>query len=112
MPDKATIAQETRHQQGERAPEAALYWDIRDIQFHCRMGRSTAWRLVREDGFPPPVLCGKRSVLWPQREVVGFLEERRDAGHYRRARAVPTAQPVQFAARPVRSRAARRTAST
>ena len=59
-----------------------VYWDIDDVQFHCRIGRSTAWRLVREDGFPPPVVLGKRTVLWPREEVIAFVEDRRDPRHY------------------------------
>lgn len=66
------------------APTTAVYWNIRDIQFHCRISRSTAWRLVREERFPPPVLHGKRCVLWPSIEVMEFLEARREPGHYRR----------------------------
>src|SRR5947209_8482370 len=64
----------------DRQPE---YWDVRDIQFHCRMGRSTAWRLVRENGFPAPVVHGKRCILWPRSEVIAFLERRRSEEHYR-----------------------------
>lgn len=95
-------------QPGDRDRDAAVFWDIRDIQFHCRMGRSTAWRLVREDGFPAPVVCGKRTVLWPRDEVTVFLEGRRDPGHYRRGMtpAAPAA-PAPFVARSVRHRTPR-----
>ena len=93
-------------QPGDRDSDAAVYWDIRDIQFHCRMGRSTAWRLVREDGFPAPVLCGKRIVLWPRVEVMLFLDGRRSPGHYRRETAPPSSS-TSFVARAVRHRAAR-----
>lgn len=87
--------------------DAADYWDIRDVQFHCRMGRSTAWRLVRSDDFPAPVLCGKRMVLWPRREVMAFLEGRREQGHYRREAAPAPATPAPFVARSVRHRSPR-----
>lgn len=58
------------------------YWDIDDVQFNCRIGKSTAWRLVREEGFPPPVILGRRTVLWPREEVIAFVEDRRDPRHY------------------------------
>lgn len=89
------------------APGAAVYWNIRDIQFHCRIGRSTAWRLVREDGFPAPVLYGKRCVLWPRVEVMEFLEARREFDHYTREKRGVTGSPSPdptFVARPIRSR--------
>lgn len=87
--------------------EEAHYWSIRDIAFHCRMGRSTAWRLVREGGFPAPVVYGQRCLLWPREEVIEYMEARRDPGHYRRG-CVPTSESSQsapFSARPVRGRA-------
>jgi len=62
----------------------STYWDIEDVQFHCRIGRSTAWRLVRRDGFPAPVVFSPRGVLWPREEVVAFMELHRNPGHYRR----------------------------
>lgn len=94
-------------QPGDDDRDAAAYWDIRDVQFHCRMGRSTAWRLVREDGFPAPVLCGKRIVLWPRDEVMLFLDGRRSPGHYRREAAPPPSNSTSFVARAVGHRAAR-----
>src|SRR2546423_11520672 len=59
-----------------------IYWDIDDVQFHCRIGKSTAWRLVREEGFPAPVVLGRRTLLWPRAEVIAFVEEKRDPEHY------------------------------
>ena len=90
-------------------PIAAEFWNIKDIQFHCRIGRSTAWRLVREEGFPAPILYGKRCVLWPRAEIMEFLEARRDPAHYegqpRLVRSPAQPAPV-FATRPVRRRSA------
>lgn len=88
-------------------PSAAEFWNIRDIQFHCRIGRSTAWRLVREVDFPAPILYGKRCVLWPRVEVMVFLEERRDPKHYEPAPRRPprgAGSVPAFSARPVRRR--------
>ena len=82
------------------APATAVYWNIRDIQFHCRISRSTAWGLVREEGFPAPVLHGKRCVLWPSCEVVEFLEVRRQPGRYHRA---GSEESPTFVSRPVGS---------
>lgn len=89
------------------APDLAVYWDIRDLQFHCRIGRSTAWRLVREEGFPAPVVYGKRGVIWPSAEVIQFLERRRDQAHYNKPAGSRRDAPAvsQFAVRPVRRRA-------
>ncbi len=61
----------------------STYWTIRDIQFHCRIGRSTAWRLVRRHDFPPPVVFGARAVMWPRAEVIDFMELHRRPDHYR-----------------------------
>ncbi len=58
------------------------YWDIDDIQFHCRIGRTTAWRLVRSNTFPAPVVLGPKSLVWPREEVVTFMEARRQSDHY------------------------------
>jgi len=86
-----------------RSPE---YWDIRDIQFQCRVSRSTAWRMVRESEFPEPVVYGKKCVLWPREEVVRFLEGRRDPGHY--APPTPTPSPTpSFSSRSLRARSRR-----
>jgi predicted DNA-binding transcriptional regulator AlpA len=61
----------------------AIYWDVDDIQHHCRISRTTAWRLIRtEPDFPPPVVLGPKSLVWPRREVVAFMEARRRAGYY------------------------------
>ncbi len=68
----------TSNDDDELAPARAVYWDIRDVQFHCRVGRSTAWRMVRESGFPAPIVYSKRCVMWPSAEVIAFLEQRRD----------------------------------
>lgn len=91
------------------APTAAELWNIRDVQFHCRIGRSTAWRLVREDGFPAPILYGKRCVLWPRAEIMKFLEARRDPSHYETQvprRRSPAQPSPPFASRPVRRHSA------
>ena len=86
--------------------ETATYWDIDDVQFHCRVSRSTAWRLVRSDGFPPPVVFGRR-VVWPRVEVVIFMEERRDPNYYAaqdQSAGAPPGRAPAFASRPVRRR--------
>jgi len=80
---RATDGLAASHQVGARTDgsEAATYWDIDDVQFHCRVSRSTAWRLVRSDGFPPPAVFGRR-VVWPRAEVVIFMEDRRVPNYY------------------------------
>lgn len=88
----------------QTAPE---YWDINDIQFHCRIGRTTAWRLVRRPSFPVPILVSAKRLVWSREEVVDFLEGQREPERYRRQ---PTAASLagdtqpSYAARPVRAR--------
>jgi len=62
--------------------DKTTYWDIRDIQHECRIGRTTAWRLVKEPGFPAPVVVGERSLSWPAYEVVQYLETMRQRDRY------------------------------
>jgi predicted DNA-binding transcriptional regulator AlpA len=78
----------------------AVYWDIRDIQFHCRVSRSTAWRMVDEPDFPLRMTYG-RCVRWPRAEVMQFLENRRvqpsisQRGHRQLATSGFTTRPVR-----------------
>ena len=90
----------TRGTSTERDP---VFWDIKDVEFHCRIGRSTAWRLVREAGFPAPVVLGSRTVVWPRAEVIAFIEDKRDPGHYV-GEAEVAREPI-FAVRPNRRQA-------
>ena len=91
----------------------ATYWDIEDIQFHCRLSRTTAWRLARHDaGFPIPVILGPRNFVWPRAEVVAFLEARRRAAPQgkkpaTRTQRVPNEQAAVYSPRPLRSRPGR-----
>lgn len=64
------------------ATGAATYWDIDDIQFHCRIGRTTAWGLVKLQDFPPPVVLGPKGLVWPRAEILTFMESRRRPEHY------------------------------
>lgn len=79
-----------------------VFWDIEDLLFHCRIGRSTAWRLVREPGFPAPLILGRRTLVWPRGEVMSFLEEKRDPGHYEQRSDEPDRQVLTV--RPSRRR--------
>src|SRR5438552_3519726 len=100
MEDAAATVLERRSGSPDRDP---IYWDIDDVQFHCRIGRSTAWRLVREEGFPAPIVLGKRTLVWPRAEVIAFVELKRDPSHYS---ADSTAnEPAGFAVRANRRRA-------
>ena len=63
----------------------AAYWDIEDIQFHCRISRTTAWKLARSDrDFPAPVVLGPRAVVWRRVDVLAFMESRQRPDHYRK----------------------------
>lgn len=83
----------------ERDP---VFWDIKDVEFHCRIGRSTAWRLVREADFPAPVVLGRRTLVWPRAEVLTFIEDKRDPDHY--ATPVVEERSSSFTLRPSRRR--------
>ncbi len=64
------------------ATEQSMYWGIADIEHQCRISRSTAWRLVRREGFPAPVVLTRRCLMWPRDEVIDFIERHRDPTHY------------------------------
>src|SRR3954451_12554829 len=99
--EQSPSALASRRNYGKRESEP-VYWDIDDLQFHCRIGRSTAWRLVREDGFPPPVVLGRRTLLWPRAEVISFVEEKREPTHY--LSVAPSSLSSGFTVRPNRRR--------
>ena len=87
QPDAASAARGSRSE--------TTYWNVDDIQFHCRIGRTRAWRLVREPDFPAPVVLGATTLIWPRIEVVRFLEARRQVDRYpgRRAPAGSSCEP-------------------
>lgn len=88
----------------ELAPSGSTYWGIADVEYHCRVSRKTAWRLVRSPGFPAPVVLGRR-VLWPRDEVITFIEDKRDPDRYATEPPRPTRVHAPFSAREVRRRA-------
>jgi hypothetical protein len=79
------------------------FWSIGDLQFHCRIGRTRAWELVREAGFPKPVAVGRR-LIWPRSEVLEFLEARRRRDYGLTSAAVAVLDGPRFLERPVRRR--------
>ena len=85
------------------APEQSMYWGIADIEHHCRISRSTAWRLVRREGFPAPVVLTRRCLMWPRDEVIDFIERHRDPMHYvTTAAGKPVSGPARaFSSRPI-----------
>lgn len=86
---------------------ATVFWSIRDIQRHCRIGRTTAWKLVKDPGFPAPVIVGKRKMTWPVGEVIQFLETLRQPDHYLGSKARTTNSaliPHDYRVREVRTR--------
>jgi predicted DNA-binding transcriptional regulator AlpA len=83
----------------------AEYWDIRDIQFHCRVSRSTAWRMVDEPDFPRRITYG-RCVRWPRAEVMQFLEKRRAQPQPAERRVARASTAPAFTTRSVRRRSA------
>ena len=79
----------------------ATFWDIDDIQFHCRVGRTTAWKLVKRPDFPDPVVVGPHGLVWPRAEVVAFMDTRRSPSHYGRRHDLPAVPADSFVSRPV-----------
>jgi hypothetical protein len=58
------------------------------------LGRTATYALIKEDGFPPPLVLGNR-YRYPADEVTAWLEERRAAQQQERTAATPTvAHPV------------------
>lgn len=98
----------TRVVEVDDSTTTAAYWDIQDIQFHCRISRTTAWRLVREEGFPAPVVLGPRNLIWPRSEVIAFFETRRRPGHYEPPTDATSRRPTGRDSAPYVSRAVRR----
>jgi predicted DNA-binding transcriptional regulator AlpA len=85
---------------------SATYWDINDIQFHCRIGRTTAWKLVKRFDFPAPVVLGPKSLVWPSRDVVAYMESHRAPSHYGPDERLVAERPssVTYTLRPVSRR--------
>ncbi len=101
-----TLLNDHRRESDRPTRNQSTYWDIDDLQFHCRIGRSTAWRLVRRDDFPSPIVFNPRGVLWPREEVIAFMEQHREPDHYRRQVKIEPSRRGEpaFASRPARRR--------
>ena len=52
----------------------ARYWSIEDIRLECAISLSSAWRLVRREGFPAPVVLGPKLIRWRRTEVIRFID--------------------------------------
>jgi predicted DNA-binding transcriptional regulator AlpA len=83
----------------ESADAEPEFWSIQDIQFNCRIGRTTAWQLVRHPKFPCPLAIGAKRLVWSRQEVLLFLDGLRRPDHYT-ARLTPRqALPYDFVVR-------------
>lgn len=47
-----------------------------EVQSRCRIGRSSIYRLMREDCFPKPIRVGLRAVRWLESEIEKYLSNR------------------------------------
>ena len=96
----------SRTTEAPRQPDVAddepMYWTIRDIEHHCRVSRATAWRLVRSDDFPTPIVLGVKTIRWRRNEVVTFVERHRDNCRY--AAEMRVVRAATFVARSARRR--------
>lgn len=51
---------------------------IRAVAKHCKISRSTIYRLRREGRFPEPVsLTGRKAVAWKRSEIDEWIKSRR-----------------------------------
>ena len=47
-----------------------------EVQSKCRLGRSSIYRLMRQNRFPIPLVIGLRSVRWLESEIDNYLADR------------------------------------
>ena len=47
-----------------------------EVQYRCRLCRSTIYRLMRADSFPKPIRVGLRAVRWKESEIDEYLATR------------------------------------
>ena len=60
----------------------ARYWSIDDIRLECGVSLSSAWRLVRREGFPSPVVLGSKLIRWRRADVLRFVDALEAPGRY------------------------------
>ena len=60
----------------------ARYWSIDDIRLECGVSLSSAWRLVRREGFPAPVVLGPKLIRWRRTDVLRFIDDLAAPGRY------------------------------
>lgn len=49
---------------------------IHDVTERTGLGRSTIYRRIADQTFPPPIPLGERAVGWLESEVEGWMEDR------------------------------------
>lgn len=52
-----------------------------DLLHKTGFSRTTAYRMIKEEGFPKPIALGGRSVGWIESEIDGWIEERMQQRH-------------------------------
>ncbi len=62
-------------------PQAAPFMRLPSVIRWTGLGRSTIYRLVAEQKFPPPVQLGARAVAWRRADLEKWSEMRPTATH-------------------------------
>ena len=65
----------------ESDPSAAIFLRIGGVVRLTGLGRSTIYRLMAEEQFPPPVRLAKRVVAWRRTDLERWSEGRTRASH-------------------------------
>jgi prophage regulatory protein len=61
--------------------DAALFLRMRAVTRWTGLGRSTIYRLVAQDKFPPPVRLANRAVAWRRADLERWSEARPEVAH-------------------------------
>ncbi len=62
-------------------PQAATFMRLPSVIRWTGLGRSTIYRLIAENKFPPPVLLAARAVAWRRVDLEKWSEMRTTATH-------------------------------
>ena len=65
----------------EATPDTALFLRMSAVTHMIGLGRSTIYRLVAQEKFPPPVRLGDRAVAWRRSDLQQWSEERQSTAH-------------------------------
>lgn len=55
------------------------YLRMPDLTRKLGLARSTVYKIIKEEGFPPPIKLSRRAVAWDEQEVDAYLTQRKEA---------------------------------